>query len=449
MSIIIGSWAFSCRGIPVSNSEAGLLQRRQRLLGPAYRLFYDTPVHLVRGEGAWVYDANGRKYLDMYNNVAHVGHCHPRVVDAICRQAKLLNTNTRYLHENILDYAERLTAKFPAELDTAMFCCTGSEANELALRIARSVTGARGVIVTDYAYHGNSQATYEISPEDVPADKLPDYVAVVPSPDRYRGAYTGDDAGERYAEHLGAAIELLHRRGVKPAAFIVDTIVSSGGVVSPPPGYLRKAAEITGAAGGLFIADEVQPGFGRTGKNFWGFAADEFVPDIVTMGKPMGNGHPVAGVVTRRELAAEFGSRDGYFNTFGGNPVSCAAALAVLDVIEEEKLQQNALEVGEYLVAGLQRLAGRHPCIGDVRASGLFVAVDLVSDRRQRTPATELASQLVNRLRDRGVLTSSIGPSANILKLRPPMVLSRRDADYVLGILDDILQDPATGLSTT
>ena len=424
-----------------------LLERRQRLLGGAYRLFYDNPVHLVRGEGVWLYDADGRRYLDMYNNVAHVGHCHPRVVDAICRQAQLLNTNTRYLHENILDYAERLTAKFPTDLDTAMFCCTGSEANELALRIARSVTGATGVIVTDYAYHGNSQATYEISPEDVPAEKLPAYVAVVPSPDCYRGAYTGDDAGERYAEHLAAAIELLRGRGVRPAAFIVDTIISSGGVVSPPRGYLRKAAAMIRAAGGVFIADEVQPGFGRTGKHFWGFTADDVVPDIVTMGKPMGNGHPVAGVVTRRELAAAFGGRDGYFNTFGGNPVSCAAALAVLDVIEEEKLQQNALEIGQYLVAGLQRLADRHRCIGEVRASGLFVAVDLVSDREQRTPATRLASQLVNTLRDRGVLTSSIGPAGNILKLRPPMVLSRRDADYVLGILDDILQDSRTGLA--
>ena len=420
----------------MKSQDADLLARRQQLLGSAYRLFYDEPVHLVRGEGAWLFDAEGRKYLDMYNNVAHVGHCHPHVVAAICTQAGRLNTHTRYLHEHVVNYAERLTAKFPAELDTAMFCCSGSEANELALRLARSATGRTGVIVTSHAYHGNSQATCEISPEDIPADQLPDYIAVVPAPDCYRGPHRGADAAEHYAAYVDEAIAALRKRGFEPAAFIADTILSSAGIGVPPPRYLQQVASIIRDAGGLFIADEVQPGFGRTGKYFWGFEADGFVPDIVTLGKPMGNGHPIAGVVARGDIVATFAKSSGYFNTFGGNPVSCAAALAVLDVLEQESLQDNAREVGDYIVAGLHRLAATHPCIGDIRGNGLFIALDLVVDRDSKTPATHLARNLINGLRDRGVLTSCIGPDNNILKLRPPLVLTRQDADHMLDILD-------------
>lgn len=410
------------------------------MLGAAYSLFYDKPLHLVRGEGVWLYDADGRKYLDMYNNVPHVGHCHPQVVAAICEQAGKLNTHTRYLHENVLDYAERLTAKFAAPLDTAMFCCTGSEANELALRIARAATGGEGLIVTDFAYHGNTKAIHEISSEDCPADKRPPYVVTVPNPDCYRGLHTDADAGERYAAHVGAAVETLRERGFEPAAFIIDTIISSGGVVKPAPGYLAKAAELIRAAGGLFVADEVQPGFGRTGDHFWGFEADGVVPDIVTMGKPMGNGHPIAAVVTSRELVDEFSNGDGYFNTFGGNPVSCAAALAVLDVIEGESLQQNAAQLGQHIVAGLTALADTHEIIGDIRGNGLFIAVELVSDRDERSPATEITARVVNDLRNRGVLTGSIGPDNNILKLRPPMVLRKPEADLMLEALRESLR---------
>ncbi len=417
-----------------------LLARRDKLLGPAYRLFYDRPVHLVRGDGVWLYDNAGRRYLDMYNNVPHVGHCHPRVVEAICTQAQLLNTHTRYLHDNILDCAERLTGTLPSQLDTAMFCCTGSEANELALRIVRSATGRKGVIVADYAYHGNTQAIYEITTSDIPAQDLPDYVVTVPAPDTYRGRYRGSDAAAKYAGHVHEAIALLRSRGFEPAAFIIDTIISSCGVVEPPPGYLAEVAAIVRDAGALFIADEVQPGFGRTGGHFWGFEADGLVPDIVTMGKPMGNGHPVSAVVARRELVDDFGRKGDYFNTFGGNPVSCAAALAVLDVIEEEGLQQNALEVGGHIVEGLRQLAVDHECIGDVRGAGLFLALELVSDREKRTPDGSLARSVVNGLRDRGVLTGVIGPDRNILKLRPPMVISRADADLMLERLDDVLQ---------
>ena len=408
-------------------------------MGSAYRLFYDEPLHLVRGEGVWLFDADGRKYLDMYNNVAHVGHCHPRVVDAICKQAGVLNTHTRYLHANVLDYAERLTDKLPSGLDTAMFCCTGSEANELALRIARVATGGTGIVVTDSAYHGNSQATFEISTDSIAAEDLPDHVVTVPSPDTYRGEHRDEDAGERYAAYVHEAVQLLESRGIKPAALVIDTIISSGGVVSPPNGYLSSVAKIIRGVGGLFVADEVQPGFGRIGSNFWGFEKDGVIPDIVSLGKPMGNGHPIAAVVSRRDVVGAFAERSGYFNTFGGNPVSCAAALAVLDIIENEGLQKNALHVGQHIVDRLWSLAERHECIGDIRGTGFFLALDLVADREDRAPATALAARLVNDLRSHGVLSGSIGPHANILKLRPPMVLSAKDADYMIDILDDCL----------
>jgi len=420
----------------MTKEAATILERRRKLLGPAYSLFYREPVHLVRGDGVWLFDAEGRKYLDMYNNVPHVGHCHPHVVEAICRQAGMLNTHTRYLDDKVLEFAERLVATFPEALDTAMFCCSGSEANELALRIAQAVTGADGVIVTSFAYHGNTRATWEISTEDIPAVQVPPHVATIPVPDTYRGMYRGDDAGDRYAAHVGDAIERLAARGYRPAAFIIDTIVSSGGVVTPPPGFLGGAAAIARDAGALFIADEVQPGFGRTGTHFWGFGAGGCVPDIVTMGKPMGNGHPVSGVVTRHDLADEFSRHAHYFNTFGGNPVSAAAGLAVLDVIEREGLQQNALDVGAYLADGLRNLAGRHACIGDVRSNGLFLAVEFVGDRESRVPAAALTDNVVNDLRLRGILTGSIGPDDNILKLRPPLVLGRAEADLMLETLD-------------
>jgi len=413
-----------------------LVRKRNELLGPAYRLFYDEPLHIVRGQGVWLFAEDGSKYLDMYNNVPHVGHCHPRVVEAIARQASLLNTHTRYLHEHVVNYAGRLTGKCPNDLDTVMFCCTGSEANELALRIARAASGGEGIIVTDYAYHGNTRATYEISTDDCPEELRPPHVATVPNPDCYRGRYQGDDAGARYAEHVQEAVDTLLARGIKPAAFLIDTIISSGGVVAPAPGYLARCAEIIRAAGGLFIADEVQPGFGRTGKHFWGFEADGLVPDLMTLGKPMGNGHPTAGVVAQRKYVEAFSNIDNYFNTFGGNPVSCAAALAVLDVIEDEELQQNAAKTGDYMVAGLESLAEYHQLIGDVRGNGLFVAVELVADRESQLPATAATRKIVNDLRHRGVLTSSIGQDNNILKFRPPMVIAEAEVDLMLEALD-------------
>ncbi len=422
-----------------SKDSAELLLRRRRLLGPAYRLFYEEPLHIVKGEGVWLTDAGGRRYLDMYNNVPHVGHCHPYVVEAIRRQLAVLNTHTRYLHENVVDYAERLLAKLPDALDVAMFSCSGSEANELGLRIARQVTGGTGIIVIENAYHGNTQATFEISTEDNLREDWPDYVLTVPAPDVYRGRYRDHDAADRYADHVLEALEVFAARGIRLAAFVIDTIASSSGVVSPPEGYLGKVAGIVRDAGGLFIADEVQPGFGRTGRHFWGFEADGLVPDIVTMGKPMGNGHPLAATVARRSLVERFSGKYGYFNTFGGNPVSAAAGLAVLEVVEQEDLQQNALHVGARLRSGLEQIATERALIGDVRGHGLFIAIELVEDRETRQPATAHANRIVNELKTRGILSNTIGPDGNVLKLRPPLVLTAENADYFLERFDEVL----------
>jgi len=413
-----------------------LVARRERLLGPAYRLFYERPVHIVRGEGVWLYDAEGGAYLDVYNNVPSVGHCHPHVVEALCRQARILNTHTRYLHENVLDYAEKLLSTFPSELAHIMFTCTGSEANDLAYRIARSFTGGTGFIVTQLAYHGGTHVIAELSPSLGEYVKLGDHVRTVPAPDAYRNS--GDEVGAAFAKNVRQAIEDLHNHGIKPAALLVDTIFSSDGVFTDPAGFLAEAAELIRGAGGLFIADEVQPGFGRTGGHMWGFQRHGVVPDMVSMGKPMGDGHPMAGLVVRPELVQAFG-KSRYFNTFGGNPVSAAVGMAVLEVIEGEKLMANAREVGAYLHEGLRRLADKHPIIGDVRGAGLFIGVELVRDRVTREPATDETTRVVNGLREKRVLISSAGPSANILKIRPPLPFSKDNADLFLSTMDEVL----------
>ena len=424
----------------LSAADRELVARRQRLLGPAYRLFYDTPVHLVRGEGVWLFDPAGNAYLDVYNNVASVGHGRPEVVAAIARQAATLNTHTRYLHETILEYAERLLARLPSALGHVMFTCTGSEANDLALRLACAATGGEGVLITRFAYHGVTRVDAELSPALGPDGPKSPAARLLPAPDAYRG--TGD-VGAAFAADVRAAIADLKAAGIRPAALLVDTIFSSDGVFPEPAGFLAEAVAAIRAEGGLFIADEVQPGFGRIGTPFWGFARHGVVPDLVTVGKPMGNGHPVAGVFVRPELVAEFGRKLRYFNTFGGNPVSCAAGLAVLDVIEGEGLAENAASVGAYLLEGLRALAGRHRAIGDVRGAGLFLGVELVSDRARKTPDAALAARVVNGLRNRRVLISATGPDANILKLRPPLVFSRANADLFLDRLDATLTEAA------
>ena len=419
-----------------------MLDRRQRLMGKAYRLFYEQPVHIVSGEGVWLYDSDGNKYLDVYNNVPHVGHCHPHVVEAICKQAQKLNTHTRYLHEMVLDYAEKLTDKFPDGLDIAMFACSGTEANELALRLARARTGASGMIVTDHAYHGTSWAIAQITSCYQTSEKRADNIVTVPTPGSYRGLYAGDaQAADKYAGHLQTAIETLARSGHRPAAFIIDTIFSNEGLPTAPPGYLAKAVEIVRQAGGLFVADEVQSGFGRLGSHFWGFDSHGVVPDIVTMGKPMGNGYPISAVVTSADVIESFQQDSHYFNTFGGTPVACAAALAVLEVIENENLQAKALETGTYLLEGLKELATNQLMIGDIRGSGLFIGIDLVRDRESRDPATIETKKAVNLLRQHGILSGSTGQYDNILKIRPPMVFSKANADLLLQKLKIVLQE--------
>jgi len=419
-----------------------LLNRRERFMGKAYRLFYDQPVHIVRGEGVWLYDSDGKKYLDVYNNVPHVGHCHPRVVEAVCKQAQTLNTHTRYLHETILDYAEKLTSKFPDGLDIAMFACTGTEANELALRLARAKTGASGMIVTEHAYHGTSWAIAQITTCSSSGEKRGDNIVTVPTPDSFRGLYTDEnEAADKYASHLNTAVETLAQNGHRPAAFIIDTIFSNEGLPTVPPGYLAKAVEIVREAGGLFVADEVQPGFGRLGTDFWGFDKHGVHPDIATMGKPMGNGYPISAVVTSAEVIEAFQKHSHYFNTFGGSPVACAAASAVLEVIEQQDLQTNALETGNYLLAGLQALAIDQNLIGDIRGTGLFIGIDLVGDHDSREPATAEADKAVNLLRDQGVLIGATGQYDNVLKIRPPMVFSKENADLLLEKLEKVLNE--------
>jgi 4-aminobutyrate aminotransferase-like enzyme len=418
-------------------AEAAIVARRNALLGPAYRLFYEKPVHIVRGEGVWLYGPEGEAYLDLYNNVASVGHCHPHVVEALARQAAVLNTHTRYLNEGIIDYAERLLGTFPREVGHAMFACSGSEANDLAVRIAKAHTGGTGFIVTRLAYHGTTDSIAAMSPSLGSGVKLGDHVRTIPAPDTYR--FSQQDMASFFANGVRSAMADMEANNIKPAALLVDTIFSSDGVFADPAGFLAPAVGAIREAGGLFIADEVQAGFGRTGEGMWGFSRHNLIPDIVTMGKPMGNGHPVSAVVVKPEVVEAFGRASRYFNTFGGNPVSCAVGMAVLDVIEREKLIQNAREVGDHLQAGLRSLSERHSLIGDVRGAGLFIGVELVRDRAKRTPAPEEASQIVNGLRERRVLISATGPGANVLKIRPPLVLSRENADLFLETLSEVL----------
>ena len=421
-----------------------ILAKRRRFLSRALSLSHDPPLHIVRGEGAYLYDVDGRRYLDCVNNVAHVGHCHPRVVEAACRQMSDLNTNTRYLHPAILEYAERLTGTLPEPLRVCFFVNSGSEANELALRLARAHTGRREVIAVDGAYHGNTTSLVAISPYKFSGPGgtgKPEHVEVVPTPDPYRGdlAASGGALGERHAVEVREVVQRMAGEGRPPGAFFVEPLLSTPGYIVPPPGYLARAFDAIREAGGLCVADEVQTGFGRVGAAFWGFQTEGATPDIVTMGKPMGNGHPVGAVVTTPEVARSFETGMEWFSTFGGNPVSCAVGLAVLDVIEDVDLQRNALDVGAYLEESLTKLMADHETVGDVRGKGLFLGVELVADRDTKEPATELAGRVVAEARDRGVLLGTDGKWDNVLKIKPPMVFSRGDADRLTEVLDEVL----------
>ena len=406
--------------------------RRARLLGPCTYLFYKRPLHIVRGEGVWLYDSDDNRYLDVYNNVPHVGHCHPHVVNAIANQSRLLNTSTRYMHDLILELAERISGQLPEPLSVCMFVCTGTEANELAWRMSKIISGNRGALVTKHAYHGNADATIQFSPEEVPLDKLPSHVQTFLAP-------TSNSTFQRPDSGMNTAISALNEAGHQPGMLLLDTACTSDGIFTSPKGYLRALFAKTRAAGGLCVADEVQAGFGRLGQHFWGFQFDDVVPDIVTMGKPMGNGHPLAGVVTRPEIAAALAKETGYFNTFGGNPVSCAAGLAVLDVIEKEELQRNAHEVGQYLSERFAVLQQEYPIIGEAHGSGLLQGLDII--KPDGTPDPQLADNLQNHMRENGVLIGTTGPNYHVLKIRPPMVFQKEHAGILLAALTKALNE--------
>ena len=424
----------------VSPETAAKIERRDRLLGPAYRLMYERPLEIVRGEGAWLYDPKGRGYLDIYNNVTSLGHCHPAVVEAIQRQVATLATNTRYLHDTILELAERLLATAPeTRLAHLMLTCTGSEANDLAYRIAKVHTGGTGVIVTDTAYHGITDTVSQFSPSLGLSVDLGPHVRLVPAPRYY---HAGDaDLGARFTKDVEAAIADLQRHGISPAMLIVDSLFTSDGILPDPAGFLRGAVEAIRASGGIFVADEVQPGFGRTGTHMWGFQRHGLDPDIVTMGKPMGNGQPIAGLLATPDVLEKFGRNSRYFNTFAGNTVSCAAALAVLDVIEHDRMIDHARRIGTELFDGINLLRSRHEAIGDVRGAGMFVGVELVSDRTSGAPDRQLTSRVVNRMRDKRILLSACAIGHNVLKIRPPLVLSSEEVAMVVEALDQSLQE--------
>jgi 4-aminobutyrate aminotransferase-like enzyme len=442
-----------------------MLAARRRVIGRNVSVGYRRPVHLIRGSMQYLFDQDGRRYIDGYNNVPHVGHCHPHVVEAAERQMRALNTNTRYLHENLARYAERLTATLPEPLRVCYFVSSGSEANELALRLARAHTRRRDLIVLDAAYHGNTTTLVEISPYKFNGPGgagRPPWVHVVPVPDVYRGAYrtwgpalagpgtwgpasAGPDqrsdpqVGAKYADAVARSLDEMRADGAAPCAFIAESCPSVGGQIMLPPGYLAAVYGHVREAGGVCIADEVQTAYGRIGSHFYGFEEQGVVPDVVVLGKPIGNGHPIGAVVTTREIAASFDNGMEYFSTFGGNTVSCAIGLAVLNVLEAERLQAHAQQVGAHLLARLRPLVDRSELVGDVRGSGLFIGVELVRDRETLEPATTEASDVVNRLREEGILIGTDGPYHNVLKIRPPMPFNAGDADVLAATLASLI----------
>ena len=429
--------AFIPGQVELDAREARLIEQRDRLLGPAYRLMYQKPLHFVRGEGVWLYDADGRAYLDTYNNVVSLGHCHPDVVEAITRQVATLCTNTRYLHETILELADGLLSTVEGDLSHMMLTGSGSEANDLAYRIAQVRTGGTGVIITETAYHGITDAVSKFSPTLGEGVSLGAHVRTVPAPAAYR---SGPNVAGRFTRDVERAIADMKRHGIRPAMLIVDSIFTSDGILPEEPGFLKGAVEAIRRAGGIFVADEVQPGFGRTGSHMWGFQRHGIDPDIVTLGKPMGNGQPIAGLLTRHDVVEEFGKKSRYFNTFAGNAVSCAAAAAVLMVIRRDRIMDNARDVGAYLLGKVDALRARHDCLGNVRGAGLFVAADIVADRETRASDRDRTTRVVNAMRDNGVLISACGADHNILKIRPPLIFSRENVDLFVDVLDKALE---------
>ena len=419
-------------------AAAALVARRRRTFGPTSMLFYTRPLNLVRGESVWLFDADGSRYLDAYNNVPSVGHCHPRVVEAVAAQMAELNTHTRYLYDIVYTYAEALLSTFPRDLSNVVFTCTGSESVDLAMRIARNVTGGQCFIATENAYHGNTTSATEVSPSSANAEPPNGNVFVVPAPDHYR---QGQEAGALFVEAVASAIEQIKKQGKRLAGFIADSAFSSDGVYPDDPGYLASVAASVRKAGGLFIADEVQPGFARTGEKMWGFERHAFVPDIVVMGKPMGNGYPIGAVVVKPALLDMFGAKSGYFNTFGGSPAASAAGLAVLQVLSEEKLQTNSLQTGRYLRDKLSAIGRSHARIGDIRGVGLYLAVEFVKDQATKQPDKDTAVRAVNLMRDQNVLVGLAGRHGNVWKIRPPLCFKPEHADRFAEAFAKVLQN--------
>lgn len=419
-----------------------LIARRSKTLGPTYQNFFDQPLHLVRGAGTAVWDADGREYLDCYNNVASVGHCHRHVVQALCNQAATLNTHTRYLHAGVVELGEKLVEGLPGEIEVCIFTCTGSEANDLAVQIARQVTGQQGVIVSEASYHGVSELTRRLSTDSYPSADRPEWLAVIEPPNLYRGPYRRDDpeAGRKYLELARQELDRLEQRGYRPAAIMIDLIWDSNGPLIAPKDYLQGLCSEVRKRGGLVIADEVQSGYCRSGRNWW--ASDNYgiTPDILTCGKPMGGGHPLALMSTTRAIIKDYSRQHHYFNTFGGNPVSAAVSKAVIEVIENEDLLQNVNRTGAYLEAGLRQLASRHESIGDVQGCGLFWGLDMVADPATRDPLTrQQMTRLGSLLVEQGVVTGTSGRYGQVLKLRPPLPFSKNDADRALAAIDAAL----------
>jgi 4-aminobutyrate aminotransferase-like enzyme len=421
-----------------------ILKLRSEYIGSPLGVSYNKPLTIVRAFMQYLYDETGRRYLDIRNNVPHVGHSSPRIVKVLSQQAAVLNTNTRYLHENLVRYAKRLTSKLPKQLSVCFFVNSGSEANELALRLARTHTKQKDIITIDGAYHGNTSELVNISSykHDGPGGEgAPPYVQVVRMPDTYRGEYKGSGAGKKYAEDVLEATQRIKGQGRGLAAFMFEPLMGCGGQIIFPDGYLKEAFKHIRKAGGVCIADEVQVGFGRMGDHFWGFETQGVVPDIVTMGKPIGNGHPIGAIVATREIAESFTTGMEFFSTTGGNTVSCAVGMAVLDEIENDNLQQNAKKVGAHLLKRLRELMKTHQVVGDVRGRGLFIGVELVLNRETLEPAKEETKYVVERLRELGLLVSLDGPLHNVLKIKPPLVFTTDNADRLVDTLDLVLQE--------
>jgi len=417
---------------------AELIKLRYKTQGPTSMLFYQEPLHIVRGEGTWLYDGKGTKYLDVYNNVPCLGHCHPKVVEAVSKQISQLNVHTRYLHDTVHIYAEKLLATMPDSIDRLVMTCTGSESNDLALRLARTYTQKKGIIVSEAAYHGNTQTVTEVSPSSFKTQAPPEYVITVPVDEV---THLGDRAADWLADQVCIAIQTLDDRGFGCAALLVDSIFSSDGIYSDPPGFLDKAVEFVHANGGLFIADEVQSGFGRTGDYLWGFQRHKIIPDIITLGKPMGNGYPVAGVASRLDLLEALCTEHDYFNTFGGSTTAAAAGLAVLNTIEEEGMVENARQVGAYLKLGLHELQDKYHSITEVRGAGLYIGLEFSEDGDVNRPDVEKATATLNLLRRDQVLIGVTGKYGNVIKMRPPLCFTRDNADLFLDKLSRVLKE--------